>query len=274
MMHLFPQAQTNGVRQPAVAGRFYPRHPAELRAQVESFLAAAATPENCAAPKALVAPHAGYIYSGSVAASAYSRLSVVRDTIRTVVLIGPAHFVPVQGIAGSSASAFLTPLGPVKLDLEALARLRTLPFVSISDDAHRPEHCLEVQLPFLQVMLADFCILPLVVGDASDDQIAELLDKAWGGPETLIVVSSDLSHYLDPRSAACLDRATAEAIEATAPERIGKNQACGRVAIAGLLIAARRHNLSPHTLDLRNSGDTGGPRDRVVGYGAFAFTAC
>ena len=166
----------------------------------------------------------------------------------------------------------MTPLGPVKVNLLALARLRSLPFVSVSDEAHRPEHCLEVQLPFLQVVLSDFQILPLVVGDASEEQIAELLEDVWGGPETLIVITSDLSHYLDPLSASGLDRATAQAIEATAPEKIGENQACGPIPITGLLIVARRHNLTPRTLDLRNSGDTGGPRERVVGYGAFAFT--
>jgi MEMO1 family protein len=273
MMHRFPQTQSIGVRQPAVAGRFYPQDPVELRTQVENFLAAAATPQPCATPKAIIAPHAGFIYSGSVAGSAYARLSPARDTIKTVVLLGPAHFVPVYGVAGTSASAFATPLGTVKVDLPAIANLRALSFVSISDDAHRPEHCLEVQLPFLQVVLADFCILPLLVGDASEEQIAELLDKVWSGPETLIVISSDLSHYLDAESAARLDCITAEAIEAGVPERIGINQACGRMAIAGLLIAACRHNLSPHTLDLRNSGDTGGPRERVVGYGAFAFTS-
>jgi AmmeMemoRadiSam system protein B len=271
MMNRIPQAQPNRVREPAVAGRFYPRDPVELRAQVDSFLASAATTESFAAPKAIIAPHAGYIYSGPIAASAYVRLAPVRDSIKTVVLLGPAHFLPVPGVAISSASAFLTPLGPVEVDSQALARLRALPFVSISDDAHRPEHCLEVQLPFLQVMLADFRILPLLLGEASAEQIAELLDMVWGGPETLIVISSDLSHYLDAQNAANLDRATAEAIEASAPERIENNQACGRMAIAGLLIAARRHNLSSRTLDLRNSGDTCGPRDRVVGYGAFVF---
>jgi len=269
----FASAQSSLVRESAVAGRFYPRDPVELRGQIESFLAAAVTPVPSVAPKAIIAPHAGYIYSGPVAASAYACLSPVRETIKTVVLLGPAHFVPVRGVAAPSADMFMTPLGSVKVDLQALAKLRSLPFVSVSDDAHRPEHCLEVQLPFLQVILGDFQILPLVVGDASVEQIAELLEQVWGGPETLIVISSDLSHYRDPLSASCLDRATAQAIEAAAPEKIGENQACGRIPITGLLIAARRHNLIPRTLDLRNSGDTGGPRDRVVGYGAFAFTS-
>jgi MEMO1 family protein len=152
-----------------------------------------------------------------------------------------------------------------------MSRILSLPSVSIDDDAHRPEHCLEVQLPFLLVMLRDFRILPLLVGDASAEDVADLLDKVWGGPETLVVISSDLSHYLDPAAAAALDRATAAAIQDAAPEQIGVNQACGRVPIAGLLLATRAHHLSGQTLDLRNSGDTGGPRDRVVGYGAFAF---
>jgi hypothetical protein len=164
-------------------------------------------------------------------------------------------------------------LGPVEVDLEALAKLRSLPFVSVSDDAHRPEHCLEVQLPFLQVILGDFRILPLLVGEASDEQVAQLLDSVWGGRETLIVISTDLSHYLDPLSAVRLDRATADSIEAIRPDRIGKHQACGRMAIAGLLLAARRHELHARALDLRNSGNTGGPRDRVVGYGAFSFSS-
>ena len=273
MIGSFLPEQSRRVREPAVAGRFYPRNPVELRAQVESFLASALVPKPSLAPKAIIAPHAGYIYSGPVAASAYASLTSVRDTIKTVVLIGPAHFVPVRGVALASTSAFETPLGPVDVDLEASAKLRSLPFVSVSDDAHRPEHCLEVQLPFLQVMLSDFRILPLVVGDATDEQVARLLDSVWGGPETLLVISSDLSHYLDPLSTARLDRATAEAIEAGSPERIENQQACGRVAIAGLLIAARRHNLHARTLDLRHSGDAGGPRDWVVGYGAFVFSS-
>lgn len=267
----FAPTPSRRVREPAVATRLYPRDSVELRAQVEAFLAAAASPVPSAAPKAIIAPHAGYLHSGSVAASAYATLASVRDTIKTVVLAGPAHFVPVTGVAVSSASAFVTPLGPVNLDLEVSDRLRSLPFVSVSDAAHRPEHCLEVQLPFLQIVLRDFRILPLLVGETSAEQIAQLLDLVWGGPETLIIISSDLSHYLDPARASRLDRATAKAIEACAPERISTNQACGRAAIAGLLIAARRHRLSPRTLDLRHSGDSGGPRDRVVGYGAFVF---
>ncbi len=273
MIGSFPPEQSRRVREPAVAGRFYPRNPVELRSQIKSLLASAPISETSAIPKAIIAPHAGYIYSGPVAASAYASLASVRDTIKIVVLLGPAHFVPFQGVALPSASAFETPLGPVDVDLEASAKLRSLPFVSVSDEAHRPEHCLEVQLPFLQVMLGDFRILPLVVGDAADEQVAQLLDLVWGGSETLIVISSDLSHYLDPSSTARQDGSTAEAIEASAPERIENHHACCRVGIAGLLIAARRHNLHARTLDLRHSGDTAGPRDRVVGYGAFVFSS-
>jgi MEMO1 family protein len=266
-----PQRPSRRVRPPAVAGKFYPRDPIELTTLVESFLASTTPSASSGTPKALIAPHAGYVFSGPIAASAYARLASARDSIKLVVLLGPAHFVPIQGLAASSAAAFATPLGEVELDAKAMHCVRSLPSVSIDDDAHRPEHCLEVQLPFLQVMLGDFRILPLLVGDVSAEVVAEVLDKVWGGPETLVVVSSDLSHYLNPAAAVALDRATAEAIQAAALEQIEAVQACGRIPIAGLLLAARERHLSGQTLDLRNSGDTGGPRDRVVGYGAFAF---
>jgi hypothetical protein len=258
------------VRPPAVAGRFYPGDPVELR-QLITGLLAEVPPVTGPAPKALIVPHAGYPYSGPIAASAYAQLIPARDQIERIVLLGPSHYVAVQGLATSSAEAFATPLGVVPVDVEAVREVRSLPQVRELDEAHAQEHSLEVQLPFLQVVLADFTVVPLAVGDASADDITQVLDLLWGGPETRIVISSDLSHYHDFQAARRLDRATAKAIEALKPSGIGEERACGRIPICGLLQAARRHGLRARTVDLRNSGDTAGPRDKVVGYGAFVF---
>ena len=258
------------VRPPAVAGRFYPSDPIELR-QLITGLFAEVPPATGLAPKALIAPHAGYPYSGPIAASAYAQLIPARDQIKRIILLGPSHYVAVQGLATSSAEAFATPLGVVPVDVEAVRQVRLLPQVRELDEAHAQEHSLEVQLPFLQTVLGDFTLVPLAVGDASADDITQVLDLLWGGPETRIVISSDLSHYQDFQTARRLDRATAEAIEALKPGGIGEERACGRMPICGLLQAARSHGLRARTLDLRNSGDTAGPRDRVVGYGAFVF---
>src|SRR5437016_1781750 len=200
------------VRPPACAGRFYPVDPAELRRMVKSLLASAKTPDG-PAPKAIIAPHAGYEYSGPVAASAYACLQSARDTIKRVVLIGPAHCVEFAGLATSSADAFSTPLGSVSVDKNAIAQLRLLPQVMVFDQAHEPEHCLEVQLPFLQAALDRFALVPLLVGDAADEEVAEMLATLWGGPETCVVVSSDLSHYHDYQTARATDWATSEIIE-------------------------------------------------------------
>jgi AmmeMemoRadiSam system protein B len=259
-------------RPAAAAGRFYPSDPKRLRVLVESLLAEAGSSTE-PAPKAIIVPHAGYIYSGPIAASAYARLLPARDSIQRIVLLGPAHFVPLRGVALPSAGNFETPLGSVPVDAEAVRSLRSLEQVRVLDEAHAPEHSLEVQLPFLQVVLKHFSLVPLLAGEASADQIAGVLERVWGGPETRLVISSDLSHYLDSETARLVDRATAEAIESLAPERVGNDQACGRVPIRGLLRAARAHGLRPTTVDLRNSGDTAGPRDQVVGYGAFLFQA-
>ncbi|RRQ20877.1 AmmeMemoRadiSam system protein B [Thiohalobacter thiocyanaticus] len=258
------------IRQPAVAGMFYPDDPAVLRRQVRDLLAAAESPTE-PPPKAIIAPHAGYVYSGPVAASVYGRLGRARDHIRRVVLLGPSHRVPFHGLAAPSSEAFRTPLGDIPVDTEAIAGLRDFPQVQVRDDAHALEHSLEVQLPFLQEVLGEFRLIPLVVGDASYAEVREVLDHLWGGEETLIVISSDLSHYHDYDTARALDRATSVAIEALAPERIDYDHACGRTPVGGLLQAARARGLHAHTLDLRNSGDTAGPRDRVVGYGAYAI---
>jgi MEMO1 family protein len=262
--------QPGNIRPPAVAGKFYPADPVELRNQVTDLLSRV-QPAQGPAPKAVIAPHAGYIYSGPIAASAYARFIPGAETIRRVVLLGPAHYAAFPGLALPSVEAFATPLGVVPLDLEAVRQLLSLAQVKVHDAAHAPEHCLEVQLPFLQVLLREFKIVPLVVGDAGAEEIQQVLDLLWGGPETRFVISSDLSHYHDSQTARHLDRATAGAIEALAPERIGTEQACGFGPVRGLLQAARRHGLRARAVDLRNSGDTAGPRHQVVGYGAFAF---
>ena len=223
-------------------------------------------------PKALIAPHAGYVYSGPIAGSAYRQLEAARGHISRVVLIGPAHRVAVDGLATSAARAFDTPLGEVPLDAAGVAAVLKLPFVHVLDQAHASEHSLEVHLPFLQELLGDFALVPLVFGAATPAQVAAALEVLWGGPETLIVVSSDLSHYQDYGTAREMDRQTARAIESLAGDAITEQQACGRVAIQGLLETAVRHGLRARTLDLRNSGDTAGPRDQVVGYGAWALS--
>ena len=261
--------KASSIRQPAVAGTFYPDDPAELREMIAAFLTQT-KPEGIV-PKAIIAPHAGYIYSGPIAASAYALIKPACGKIKRVVLLGPSHRVPFRGLAASSADAFATPLGDVPIDKKAVETIRDLPQVKILDAAHAMEHSLEVQLPFLQEVLGDFSLVPLAVGDASSEEVAEVLEKLWGGPETLIVISSDLSHYHDYRTAGKMDRATSEAIESLHPENIEHEQACGRIPISGLLVAAKKHGLRAQTIDLRNSGDTAGPRDEVVGYGAYTF---
>ena len=251
-------------------GTFYPGTRRELEGAVRGFLGQAETrPDDV--PKALIAPHAGYVYSGPIAASAYALLAPARERIERVVLLGPAHRVFVRGLAATDADAFATPLGDVPLDRDALGRIAALPQVSLRPDAHAPEHSLEVHLPFLQIVLDAFSLVPLVVGDASGEEVAEVLEALWGGPETLIVVSSDLSHYESYATARRMDAATTRAIEGLRPDDIGHDDACGRVPIQGLLRAARAHGMHARTLDVRNSGDTAGPRDAVVGYGAWAF---
>ena len=266
-------AQPEQVRTPTAAGRFYPADPAELRDLISVLLSQAPPPDG-PAPKALIAPHAGYLYSGPIAASAYAQLAPVRDVVKRVVLLGPSHFVAFDGLAATSAEAFATPLGVVRVDMEALRQIAKLPQVKVLDEAHAREHSLEVHLPFLQTVLSHFTLVPLAVGDATPEEIAQVLEVLWGGSETRLVISSDLSHYYDSPAAQRLDRATANAIEALEPEAIGEDQACGRFPIRGLLQAARRHGLRPRAVNLRNSGDTAGPRDRVVGYGAFVFEEC
>jgi hypothetical protein len=257
------------VRNPAVAGLFYPDDPRELHTLVSGYLAA--VPASGGVPKAIIAPHAGYIYSGPIAASAYARIQPARGRITRVVLLGPAHRVGFHGLALSSADCFQTPLGRITVDQEAVKKISRLPQVQVMDAAHAQEHSLEVHLPFLQEVLGEFSLVPLVVGDAAPGEVAEVLEALWGGPETLIVISSDLSHYHDYKTAQRLDRATSQAIEQLRLEDIQYDHACGRNPVSGLLHVARKRGLKAKTIDLRNSGDTAGTPDRVVGYGAYIF---
>ena len=252
-----------------VAGTFYPGDGEALRREVDACLGRARA--GGPAPKALIAPHAGYRYSGPVAASAYARLKPRAREIRRIVLLGPVHYHPVRGVAVSGAESFETPLGAVPVDVAAVRRALELPFVSRCDPAFEREHSLEVHLPFLLRVLPRFVVAPLLVGDASPAEIDTLLEALWGGPETGIVVSSDLSHFLEYESARRLDAKTSEAIVALRHDDVGYEQACGRHAVNGLLHLAKRRGLEASVLDVRNSGDTAGPRDRVVGYGAYAF---
>lgn len=255
-------------RPAAVAGSFYSGSTTTLGGQVSAMLAAAGGFSGT--PKALIVPHAGFVYSGPIAASAYAALKKSAATIRRVLIFGPAHRVWVAGLAVPAASAFATPFGSVPVDQEAIAAVMQLHQVTIDEMAHAQEHSIEVQLPFLQTVLTDFAIAPFVVGGATPAEVAEVMDVLWGGPETLIVVSSDLSHYLPYDDARQIDRATADSILQTRPLS-RHEQACGATPINGLLLVARHRNLAPALLDLRNSGDTAGDRNRVVGYGAFAF---
>jgi hypothetical protein len=257
------------IRPAAVAGMFYPGEAHVLVRDVRAMLAAAHPCE--INPKALIAPHAGYVYSGAIAGSAYAALKNVAAKIRRVVLLGPTHRVAVRGLALPGADAFASPLGIVQVDLAAAQAIVHLPQVTVSAPAHAQEHSLEVQLPFLQTVLPDFKLLPLAVGMATPEEVAEVLEVLWGGDETLIVVSSDLSHYLPYDTARKVDAASTQSILAL-EHTLSHEQACGATPINGLMLAARRHHLTPHMLDLRNSGDTAGPRDGVVGYASFAFT--
>ncbi|MDD5460990.1 MAG: AmmeMemoRadiSam system protein B [Methylococcales bacterium] len=256
-------------RQPAVAGIFYPANRQELHQMLDRFLIEAETGPKV--PKAIIAPHAGFIYSGPVAASAYVRLKKAHDLITRVVIIGPSHRVAFQGLAVSKAQSFITPLGSVTVDREAVESIARLPFVDYLEQAHTHEHSLEVHLPFLQEMLDDFKIVPVVAGDASPDEVGQVIDALWGGDETLIVISSDLSHYHDYATAKRLDKETSAAIENLQYEQLAFDSACGKVPVSGLLKLAREKSLTIKTIDLRNSGDTAGDKSRVVGYGAYVI---
>jgi hypothetical protein len=259
----------SNVRPPAVAGMFYPANPVALSAQVEQLLSAAERP-SVRRPKGLIVPHAGYVYSGPVAASAYARLAGLRDGIERVLMMGPSHRAFVRGLAVPRSDSFATPLGRIPVDREAIDRVRSLPGVIEDDSAHAMEHSLEVQLPFLQRVLGSFTLAPFAVGDARIEDVAGVIEALAGADETLVVISSDLSHYHPYSIATRIDSATAERIRSMRSD-IDHEQACGATPINGALLWARRHALRVELLDLRNSGDTSGDRSRVVGYAAFAF---
>ena len=256
------------VRHAAVAGMFYPADTAVLERTVSELLAAA--PAGSDGAKAIIAPHAGYQYSGVTAACAYRLLEGRREMIRRVVLLGPAHRVYLQGMALPSADTFTTPLGDVPVDADAVKQVLGLPGTQVSDEAHAHEHSLEVHLPFLQTVLEDFQIVPIVVGICPAHEVESVLGALWGGDETLIVVSSDLSHFHSYESAREIDATTTARIEAREATLHG-DDACGAYAVNGLLLAATSHGLQVRTLDTRNSGDTAGDKSRVVGYGAYAI---
>lgn len=262
---------TASVRPAAVAGQFYVNDERILRAQIIEMLAAAKPQLRGTVPKAIIAPHAGYLYSGPIAASAYEAVAPLAGSVRRIVLLGPTHRMAVAGFALPAAQVFMTPLGAVPVSRTDWLSLQARSDVSVDDRPHAREHALEVQLPFLQTLFDNFEIVPLLVGQASPQAVAEVLAELWGGPETLIVVSSDLSHYLPYRQAQWTDRATIEQIIELRPT-LTPEQACGAAPINGLLLCAQRRMLIPQVLDLRNSGDTAGGRDSVVGYASVAFS--
>lgn len=259
------------VRQPAVAGAFYPGERDILAGALDRFLSASGTGPGDAPPKAVIVPHAGYIYSGQTAAFAYARLSVGRKSIRRVILLGPVHRMPVRGLALPGVDTFATPLGEVEIDASAIQSLAGMKQIVVSAPAHAWEHSLEVQVPFLQTVLDDFKLAPLAVGDATPLEVAEVLDVLWGGAETVIVVSSDLSHFLSYTAARAADQETVENILGL-KGALTHHQACGGTPVNGLILAARKHHLCPQLLNLCNSGDTAGDKNRVVGYASIMFT--
>ena len=262
------------IRPAAVAGMFYPADPEDLRHMVSRYLKDAhdIVTEKPVKPRAIIAPHAGYIYSGPVAAYAYSYVESLKDTIRNVVLIGPSHRVPLIGLATSSADFFATPLGNIPINRALTEKINQLPFVSELDQAHALEHSLEVHLPFLQMTLGEFSLVPIVAGDASPDEVNQLIETACTADDTLLIISSDLSHYHDYETAKRMDQDTCHAIEALDIRGVDSHHACGFIPVRGLLSYAKQHDLHATTVDCRNSGDTAGPRDQVVGYGSYVFS--
>lgn len=262
--------QMQNVRAPAAAGRLYPGDAVALRREVRHLLAL--TDVTTRPPKAIVVPHSGYRFSGAVAASGFAAAAPLRGEVTRVVVIGPAHRTSFRGLALPEAEAFETPLGLSYVDEDARRALRSLPQIVSSDRAHAHEHSVEVELPFVQEVLGDVTIVPLVFGSATEFDVGGALTRVWGGPETLIVVSSDLSRFLPYDEARRVDGATASAIERLSPDELGERAGCGRIAVRALMRCALAHHLRVQTLDLRSSGDTTGARDEVVGYGAFSFS--
>ena len=258
------------IRQAAVAGLFYPADKKSLKEDIEEYLEQASYARD-SIPKAIVVPHAGYIYSGPIAASAYKQIIPNRDKINRVVLLGPSHRVAFSGLAVPESDVFTTPLGNIPIDLKGIQLLADLPQVVASDQAHQEEHSLEVQLPFLQEILGEFSLIPIVVGDAERHEVAEVIKRLWGDEHTLIVISTDLSHYHPYNEAKRIDRLTSDAIVNLKLDLIGHEDACGCNGLKGMLTVAKEKNLTVDILDLRNSGDTAGDKSRVVGYGAYVI---
>ena len=258
------------IRQPAVAGMFYPADKQTLKDDIYDYLKGVKC-EQRKNIKAIVVPHAGYIYSGPIAASAYKQLIPYKEKIKRVVLLGPSHRVAFNGLAIPEADFFTTPFGNIPIDKKGIQLISELPQVIVSEQAHKEEHSLEVQLPFLQAVLNEFSLIPLVVGDAERHIVAEVIDLLWGDEHTLIVISTDLSHYHAYNKAKELDQATSEAIVNLQADLIGYDDACGRNGLKGMITVAEEKHLSIDTLDLRNSGDTAGDKNRVVGYGAYVI---
>lgn len=257
------------IREAAVSGMFYPDEPNTLQRMITQLLNQATTRPNQF--RAIIAPHAGYIYSGETAAHAYKQLEAIKNQVKRVILIGPAHRVGFPGIASSSADYFETPLGSIPLDKDAIERIRKFAHIKIFDEAHAQEHSLEVHLPFLQVTLSEFSLVPLVVGESDAQSVADVIEYFWQDTSTFFVISSDLSHFHEYNKAKQIDEMTSDAILHLNPDGIGYEQACGRLPVNGLLKHAKKHHLKPILLDLKNSGDTAGDHNRVVGYGAFGF---
>lgn len=266
-----PSMESTRVRAPAVAGLFYPGSAEELAAEVDAALEAAHAPEMRPGtrPKAVIAPHAGYRYSAPIAASAYRAFDALSQEIERVVILGPSHRYPIDAVSVSGADEFATPLGSVPVDTRARDVLAELDCVDVDDAAHVAEHSIEVHVPFVQRVFPAAAIVPLAVGRASPADVARVLDAVWDGDTTVVVVSSDLSHYHDHDTAARLDAETAAKIEAGLYDEIDTYDACGAAPVRGLLYKISGGSLHVDCVDLRNSGDTAGSPDRVVGYGAF-----
>ncbi len=260
----------SSIRPAAVAGAFYPDQPEILSAMLNDYLAQA-KPAPASPLKAIIVPHAGYIYSGPIAASAYALIKAHSKQIKRVALLGPSHRVPLNGVALSEAEYFQTPLGDIPLDVGTISALSKLPFANFLEQAHAHEHSLEVQLPFLQVLLPEFSLTPIVVGNCPANQIAQLLEPFYNRDDTLMVISSDLSHYHDYLTAQKMDKETSRKIENLDYQHLDYDSACGRGPISGLLALAQKHGLKVRTIDLRNSGDTAGNKLQVVGYGAYVI---
>ena len=263
----------NQIRPSAVAGLFYPASKHQLQDEVQAYLKQAQQIDSPQRPiRAIIAPHAGYQYSGPIAASVYRMVAERCANVTHVILLGPAHRVAFRGIAAPSVDQFMTPLGPIDLDRENIKSLEKFSFVHVSDLPHQEEHSLEVHLPFLQTVLSNFQLTPLVVGDCRPDQVHQVLDTFWNQTDNLIVISSDLSHFHDYTTAQRMDQATSHAIETLAYDKLDYDHACGRTPVQGVLLLAKEHGLTVQTVDLRNSGDTAGTKDRVVGYGAYVIS--